>query len=48
MAGDFNALSAGRTGMVLHSAGGLVVLLLVTILSIYKPRGVTPYGASRI
>lgn len=27
-----------------HSVGGLVVLLLVTILSIYKPRGQTRYG----
>jgi hypothetical protein len=24
--------------------GGLVVLLLVTVLSVHKPRGVTPYG----
>jgi hypothetical protein len=45
---DFSELQAGRAGMVLHSAGGLVVLLLATILSVYKPRGVTPYGAARI
>jgi hypothetical protein len=31
-------------GTLPHSIGGLVVLLLVTILSVYKPRGVTPYG----
>jgi uncharacterized membrane protein len=31
-------------GTLPHSVGGLVVLLLVTILSVYKPRGVTPYG----
>jgi hypothetical protein len=32
------------SGTLPHSIGGLVVLLLVTILSVYKPRGVTPYG----
>jgi hypothetical protein len=31
-------------GTLLHSVGGLVVLLLIVILSIFKPMGVTPYG----
>ena len=31
-------------GTLPHSVGGLVVLLVVTILSIYKPRGLTRYG----
>lgn len=31
-------------GSLPHSVGGLVVLLLITILSVYKPRGVTRYG----
>ncbi|MDR6224029.1 DUF2269 domain-containing protein [Desmospora profundinema] len=31
-------------GSLLHSVGGLVVLLLIMILSVYKPRGMTPYG----
>ena len=31
-------------GTLPHSLGGLVVLLLVMLLSIYKPRGVTRYG----
>ncbi|WP_211355024.1 hypothetical protein [Blastococcus colisei] len=31
-------------GTLPHSVGGLVVLLLVTVLSIYKPRGLTRYG----
>ena len=31
-------------GSLVHSVGGLVVLLIVTALSIYKPRGVTRYG----
>ncbi|MGP3958869.1 hypothetical protein ACTWPT_22935 [Nonomuraea sp. 3N208] len=27
-----------------HSIGGLIVLLLITILSVVKPQGLTPYG----
>lgn len=27
-----------------HSVGGLVVLLAVQVLNVYKPQGVTPYG----
>lgn len=33
-----------RPGSLIHSVGGLVVLLIVTILSVFKPRGVTRYG----
>ena len=33
-----------RTSLVLHAGGGLVVLLLTTILSVFKPRGMTRYG----
>jgi hypothetical protein len=29
---------------ILHSSAGLVLLLVAAILSVYKPRGVTPYG----
>ena len=29
---------------LLHSVGGLVVLLVVQVLNVYKPQGVTPYG----
>lgn len=34
----------GLRGELLHAGGGLLVLLVITILSIYKPRGMTPYG----
>ena len=34
----------GLPGTLPHSIGGLVVLLVVTILSIYKPSGLTRYG----
>ncbi|UGY91284.1 hypothetical protein [Streptomyces gobiensis] len=30
-------------GTLLHSVGGLVVLLIIVILSVFKPRGVTRY-----
>lgn len=30
-------------GTLPHSIGGLVVLLVITVLSVYKPRGVTPH-----
>jgi ABC-type transport system involved in cytochrome c biogenesis permease subunit len=33
-----------RRSLVIHAAGGLVVLLLTTMLSVYKPRGMTRYG----
>ena len=30
-----------------HALGGLAVLLVVTALNVYKPRGLTPYGWRR-
>ena len=33
--------------LVFHAAAGLVVLLVPTVLSVYKPRGLTPYGARK-
>ena len=33
-----------RRSLRFHAAGGLLVLLLTTILSVYKPQGVTRYG----
>ena len=34
----------GLWSYLLHSGGGLLVLLVITTLSVYKPRGITPYG----
>lgn len=31
--------------LLVHAAGGLVVLLIAAVLSVYKPRGVTRYGS---
>jgi hypothetical protein len=39
--GDFRAL---RIQLVVHAAGGLLVLLAATTLSVHKPWGMTPYG----
>lgn len=39
--GDLTDLASGRFAMILHSVGGMTVLVLVTALSIYKPRGMT-------
>jgi hypothetical protein len=37
-------LHAAGMPLVVHAAGGILVLLVVTILSVYKPWGLTPYG----
>ncbi len=39
-----STLAGAQQSMVTDSAGGLVVLLVLTVLSVYKPRGLTPYG----
>ena len=40
-AGDVGTETAS---LVLHSAGGLAILLFTTVLGVYKPRGMTRYG----
>jgi hypothetical protein len=40
-------LGAETASLVLHSAGGVALLLAATVLGIYKPRGLTRYGARR-
>ena len=32
---------------VVHAGGGLLVLLVAVVLSVYKPRGLTPFGWSK-
>lgn len=34
----------GLPGELLHAGVGLLVLLVVQVLNVYKPRGMTPYG----
>jgi hypothetical protein len=40
-------LTAERVQLVVHAAGGLLVVLSALVLSIYKPWGLTPYGRRR-
>lgn len=35
---------SGLGGDLVHPGLGLVVLLVITVLNVYKPRGLTPYG----
>lgn len=41
-AGSLVGLEIDRLSMVVHAAGGLAVLVIATLLSVYKPRGTTP------
>ncbi|MEO7222145.1 MAG: hypothetical protein ABIY37_06700 [Devosia sp.] len=46
--GTLGDYASARFSMVLHGSGGIVVLLTATVLSVYKPRGMTEYGARAI
>jgi hypothetical protein len=39
-----SAKLGGLGGDLFHAGGGLLVLLVVTVLNVYKPQGMTPYG----
>ena len=43
--GDFHGL---RIQLIADGAGALVVLLVATALSIYKPQGLTPFGRKQL
>jgi hypothetical protein len=38
------AAPAGLGSDLFHAGGGLLVLVVITVLNVYKPRGLTPYG----
>lgn len=40
-------LRAAGLQLMVHAAGGLLVLLVPAVLSVYKPRGLTRYGARK-
>ena len=47
MAADESSVATLRSlamSPALHASAALLVLLLATVLSVYKPRGLTPYG----
>lgn len=37
-------LRGGLPGEILHAGLGLVVLVVIQVLNVYKPQGLTPYG----
>jgi hypothetical protein len=41
---DVGALRGGLPGELLHAGVGLLVLLVIQALNVYKPQGMTPYG----
>ncbi|MFN2389351.1 MAG: DUF2269 domain-containing protein [Actinomycetota bacterium] len=41
---DLTMLRSGLQSELLHAGGGLVVLLVVQLLNIFKPQGMTRYG----
>ncbi len=41
---DAALLGLRNPSPVLHAGAAVLVLLVATVLSVYKPRGVTPYG----
>jgi hypothetical protein len=41
---SMNELRNLKQSPVLHSGGGLLAILMATILAVYKPWGMTPYG----
>jgi len=43
-AADARQLVGGFGGDLLHPGIGLLVLLVIQVLNVYKPRGLTPYG----
>jgi len=41
---DVGNLRDGLQGELLHAGVGLLVLIVIQVLNVYKPRGMTPYG----
>ena len=48
LTGDLSTLATARVAMIVHSAGGILVLIAVTVLSVHKPRGMTAFGANAV
>ncbi len=44
LSGTLAGTEGGQHAMILHSTGGVVVLILIALLSIYKPHGTTSKG----
>lgn len=46
--GDVGGLRRGLRGELLHAGLGLLVLLVIEALNVYKPQGLTAYGLRRV
>jgi hypothetical protein len=46
--GGLASYGGTRFSMVLHGTGGLLVLIVANVLSVFKPRGMTRYGAAQL
>lgn len=47
-AGNLASYGGARFSMILHGTGGLLVLIVANFLSVFKPRGMTRYGAAQL
>jgi hypothetical protein len=45
--GDVTTLREGLNGELFHAGVGLILLMVVQVMNVYKPRGMTPYGWRR-
>jgi hypothetical protein len=41
---NIDELRGGLSGELFHAGVGLMMLLVIQVLNVYKPRGMTPYG----
>lgn len=40
--------SQARLELIVHAAGGILLLIIATVLSVYKPKGLTTYGRKKM
>ena len=45
---DIRGLRSGLRGELLHAGVGLLVLLVIEVLNVYKPQGMTAYGQRKV
>ena len=41
---NITTLREGLSGELFHGGIGLLILIAIQVMNIYKPRGLTPYG----
>ena len=43
-----SSFNEARLELIVHAAGGILLLLIATFLSVYKPKGLTSYGRKKM